>query len=520
MKKILFFAAALAVMLTSCQKEKGSDESSAKGVKTITASISNSTKVVMGEDDGTVTKLNWELGDNLFLMDQNGSTGKYSSLNAGETATFNLIDGDGVSPEGQHVAAYPYDGITIDTSGGYPTILFKYSDSQTYTENSFDKNAMPLLAMNETGTNFSFNAMAPVLRLNVKLATAISDVKVNSVVIESASRNLSGFSNWDGSCFYEPGESYGEVGPSITLNCGEGVPISTTATQFCMVIPANEDDVDSDIYPSGDLTITVKTNKGNIVKTSKAAATFVAGEVYNINVSGDPTPLHPYVEIGGKKWSTMNLGATTVAGSPTTSFGDYYAWSETEPRYTGINISSTGGVTVTGWKSAFPSGYSSQYCPSYSGNSLDSAHDAATQAWGDGWRTPTNDEFVSLVIACTATTKAPTPSSANSKDAPMLTSSNPEGGIYTLSADQTLLPEYSGVDGVLFVDKMDNSKRLFFPKTGYLYPSHNTVYTYYWFSGKADVVNYAQHYTIFSGKVYWSEKHSTYYGVPIRPVSD
>ena len=31
---------------------------------------------------------------------------------------------------------------------------------------------------------------------------------------------------------------------------------------------------------------------------------------------------HDYVEIGGKKWATMNVGATTVAGSPETAYGD------------------------------------------------------------------------------------------------------------------------------------------------------------------------------------------------------
>lgn len=43
---------------------------------------------------------------------------------------------------------------------------------------------------------------------------------------------------------------------------------------------------------------------------------------------------HDYVEIGGKKWATMNVGATTVAGSPETAYGDYYAWGETVTYYT------------------------------------------------------------------------------------------------------------------------------------------------------------------------------------------
>lgn len=34
---------------------------------------------------------------------------------------------------------------------------------------------------------------------------------------------------------------------------------------------------------------------------------------------------HDYVEIGGKKWATMNVGASTVSDSPETAYGDYYA---------------------------------------------------------------------------------------------------------------------------------------------------------------------------------------------------
>ena len=39
-----------------------------------------------------------------------------------------------------------------------------------------------------------------------------------------------------------------------------------------------------------------------------------------------------YVEIGGLKWATMNIGATTVAGSYETCCGSYFAWGDTEPR--------------------------------------------------------------------------------------------------------------------------------------------------------------------------------------------
>ena len=42
---------------------------------------------------------------------------------------------------------------------------------------------------------------------------------------------------------------------------------------------------------------------------------------------------HEYVIIGGLKWATMNVGATTVANDNATAFGDFYAWGEVDTYY-------------------------------------------------------------------------------------------------------------------------------------------------------------------------------------------
>ena len=38
---------------------------------------------------------------------------------------------------------------------------------------------------------------------------------------------------------------------------------------------------------------------------------------------------HEFVEIGGLKWATMNIGAKSVADMKETAYGDFYAWGET-----------------------------------------------------------------------------------------------------------------------------------------------------------------------------------------------
>lgn len=161
-----------------------------------------------------------------------------------------------------------------------------------------------------------------------------------------------------------------------------------------------------------------------------------------------------YVVIGGLKWATKNVGATTVAGSYQTCYGDYFAWSETSPRYSSITYTSASEATLT-MKSSYPSGYDVSHYVSYNESSLNAAHDAATQNLGSNWFTPSKDQYTDLVNACGGMWKT-------------LTGKVTEGGIYTLSEDQTYEPGYTGVAGILFVSTSDITKRVFFPNTGYI----------------------------------------------------
>ena len=77
--------------------------------------------------------------------------------------------------------------------------------------------------------------------------------------------------------------------------------------------------------------------------------------------SGDQEKIngHEYIEIAGRKWATMNVGATTVAESPETAYGDYYTWGETDTYYsslteTGIKFKSNAtGTHIKGKKTGY-----------------------------------------------------------------------------------------------------------------------------------------------------------------------
>lgn len=279
MKKILYFAAVLSAFMTSCNSENEIiDSKPTKVTSTITATFDQpATRVQMGTSDGSNTPLQWNAGDQLAVYNKtSNSYGLYqtaSSVSNGDaSAVFNFIGGSEIVPEEAHLAAYPYARIAASN------FAFHYKTTQTYTANSFDPLAMPMVASNASGTDFLFKAQAAVLRL--KVSTTASDVSVNSIEITSASNALTGWAtpNMGEGTYGVPTET---TGKTVTLNCDDPVAINSTAKEFNIVVPGQT-------YPSGDLTITVKTNKGDFEKTSKAEATFAAGKVYNLNISGVP----------------------------------------------------------------------------------------------------------------------------------------------------------------------------------------------------------------------------------------
>ena len=157
---------------------------------------------------------------------------------------------------------------------------------------------------------------------------------------------------------------------------------------------------------------------------------------------------YEYVEIGGIKWATCNVGAEKETDS-----GLYFAWGET----VGYKDANEKNFTWGSYK--FGDYYNiSKYNDDDELDTLEACDDAVTQNIGRNWRMPTFDEFRSLLFA---TTKK-----------------------WTI---------VNGVSGRLFTDKTDDSKELFFPAVGSCYNGNVHYvgsYGYYWSSslGSSDYV--------------------------------
>jgi hypothetical protein len=156
---------------------------------------------------------------------------------------------------------------------------------------------------------------------------------------------------------------------------------------------------------------------------------------YNPSSPVPPTPSHDYVEIGGLKWATMNVGANSI-----TDTGLYFQWGDISG-YTASQVGSGEGQKYFGWTdykysiNGSSGSFSKYTC--WTKNVLDIEDDAATANWGNKWRMPTATEFNTLSAATT----------------------------------NRWVTDYngSGVNGILLTDKTDNTKTLFFPAGGNCY---------------------------------------------------
>jgi uncharacterized protein (TIGR02145 family) len=209
----------------------------------------------------------------------------------------------------------------------------------------------------------------------------------------------------------------------------------------------------------------------------------------DVHYNPDPYAGHEYVEIGGLKWATMNVGANSI-----TDTGLYFQWGDISG-YTAEQVGRDEGQKFFGWADYK---YGSTDMTKYQGTGegkdgktvLEVSDDAARANWGGKWRMPTRTEFQAL---STATTSAWT--------------DDYQG---------------SGVAGLICTDKTDSSKVLFFPAAGWC-SLGNVIevgrYGYYWSSSlRSSSVQNAYELYFYNGDVYWQHYYNRCIGFPVRGV--
>ena len=199
---------------------------------------------------------------------------------------------------------------------------------------------------------------------------------------------------------------------------------------------------------------------------------------------------HEYIDLGlpsGKKWASRNIGEYVE-----TDVGLYFAWGET----TGYDINGTGKLPNEGftWENyILGNGTNSPTAETFiKYNSIDNKtvldleDDAAKVNWGGNWRIPTNEDFQEL------------------KE----------------NTNIQFVNNYNntGANGVLFTNKNNNNKYLFFPfgKNSNL---GDELKCCYW-SSSINNQNKLQalHFHAKEDNLNWSYPVERYTGMLIRPI--
>ena len=231
-------------------------------------------------------------------------------------------------------------------------------------------------------------------------------------------------------------------------------------------------------------------NGSDVILPNVSVCTTEGDVHYNPYV--DPYAGHDYVEIGGLKWATMNVGATGI-----TDAGLYFQWGDISG-YTASQCGSGEGQKYFGWADyKYGNGTSSpgatgmtKYNSTDGKTVLDAEDDAARANWGGKWRMPTLAEYAALIAA--------------------------------VSTAWTADYQGSGVAGMICTDNTASSKVLFFPACGIcLDGSVLSVDSYglYW-SGSLNSGEVKRAYRLYfyNTLVAWNGHYDRNLGQPVRGV--
>jgi len=215
----------------------------------------------------------------------------------------------------------------------------------------------------------------------------------------------------------------------------------------------------------------------------------VAENEVHYNPFVDPYNGHPYVEIGGLKWATMNVGATSE-----TDYGLYFQWGDTQG-YTADQVGSGEGQKYFGWADyKYGDGTSTTEMTKYNSTdgltTLEAVDDAAVANWGGSWRMPTTAEFQALGAAVNT--------------------------VWTNDYQST------GIKGIICTAKDGSGAQLFFPAAGGCYDGSvgGVGDGGCCWSSSLDTRDrqYAYGLSFDSDGAYWVSDFHRYYGYSVRPV--
>ena len=264
MKQLISIAFLLALFVSGCSQEEMVKNGQALKLPKVTAAFDqNGSRTYI--ENGNL--LRWNENDQISFFYQYTFNSQYqfdgeTGDNAGTFSPINQMVGTGTPLDDHNYAVYPYaSGIKITENGVITTTL---PSEQSYAENSFGLGDNTMVAVtedkNDTFLNFKNVGGYLMLRLYGE------DVTVKTITLTgNNNEKLAGKASITSTYGGEPSVSMAaEATGTITLDCGEGVELGTsaeTATPFWFVVPPTA-------FENG-FTITIEdVNGGEFTKTT------------------------------------------------------------------------------------------------------------------------------------------------------------------------------------------------------------------------------------------------------------
>ena len=213
-----------------------------------------------GPDANGVYKTVWSSGDQIMVF--SGDLACRYILKSGENTNKGVFEGYGNSED--LVAVYP---LSIGISRTGATIEVGLPEVQEYVSGNIPLGAYPMLGIYGDET-FSFRNLCSVLKVPM-----FGDATVKSITFTANNAGVKA----SGKAVINVNSTQLEMDdnskPSVKLDCPD-VKLSAQPTDFHFVVPAQ-------IYPGG-FTLTIATDKGDVVKTLKSDITLDRSVLYPI----------------------------------------------------------------------------------------------------------------------------------------------------------------------------------------------------------------------------------------------
>ncbi len=238
-------------------EERGSE---ARTINAVIVQQPDTRTSLNGPDANGVYRTVWSPGDQIMVF--SGDLACRYILKSGENANKGVFEGYGNSED--LVAVYP---LSIGISRTGATIEVGLPEVQEYVSGNIPLGAYPMLGIYGDET-FSFRNLCSVLKVPM-----FGDATVKSITFTPNNAGVKA----SGKAVINVNSTQLEMDdnskPSVKLDCPD-VKLSAQPTDFHFVVPAQ-------IYPGG-FTLTIATDKGDVVKTLKSDITLDRSVLYPI----------------------------------------------------------------------------------------------------------------------------------------------------------------------------------------------------------------------------------------------